>query len=361
MNPQTFKARSAFDAVAQIRAELGPEAVVLNVRPVPITGLARLWQKPEIEVVAHVPEKPQVLEDARANDALMGGTLDLVSNEAILPPLEPPTGLVPKPELRAPNLPAPAPADNTWQVRSLLQENGLLPVHAERVVEHAKALYGEAPPNSLAKEIDLTRGALWEIWNKSALTPVAASHTHVFIGPPGSGKTTCICKWLAQSVLIEGHAASVSRLDGLRANTAEALSVLCEALDVPVERCDSPMPDQPRGITFVDLPGIDPNDAEAARALTARLEQFPHAQVHLVLNAAYEAPTLLAQARAFAAFPIHDLMLTHLDEEPRWGKIWNLVMGTNVPVRFLSAGQNVPGEFFPATPERILARQFSRK
>jgi len=72
----------------------------------------------------------------------------------------------------------------------------------------------------------------------------------------------------------------------------------------------------------------------------------------------YELPLLLAQARVFSLLPVDDLILTHLDEEPRWGKIWNVVLGTNCPVRFLSAAQNVPEEFLPATRERILTRQF---
>jgi len=37
------------------------------------------------------------------------------------------------------------------------------------------------------------------------------------------------------------------------------------------------------------------------------------------------------------------------------------VLGTKYPVRFLSAAQNVPGEFLPATAERILTRQFPVK
>ena len=51
MQPTSFIAASAEEAVAQIRAKLGPEAVVLNVRPLPANGLARLWQKPMIEVL----------------------------------------------------------------------------------------------------------------------------------------------------------------------------------------------------------------------------------------------------------------------------------------------------------------------
>src|SRR5579859_2382582 len=56
MEPISFIASSAAEAVEQIRARLGPEAVVLNVRPLPAQGLNRLWQGPKIEVLAYVPE-----------------------------------------------------------------------------------------------------------------------------------------------------------------------------------------------------------------------------------------------------------------------------------------------------------------
>src|ERR1019366_9480075 len=58
MEPIAFVAASAEEAVAQIRARLGPEAVVLNVRPLPAQGLVRLSQKPMIEVLSYRPETP---------------------------------------------------------------------------------------------------------------------------------------------------------------------------------------------------------------------------------------------------------------------------------------------------------------
>jgi flagellar biosynthesis protein FlhF len=67
---------------------------------------------------------------------------------------------------------------------------------------------------------------------------------------------------------------------------------------------------------------------------------------------------MMAQARAFAALPVEDLIITHLDEESRWGKLWNLALGTNYPIRYLSTGQNIPGDFCAASAEIILARQF---
>src|SRR6266487_7135485 len=51
-----FVAESAADAVAQIRAKLGPDAVVVNVRQLPADGLAKLWKTPRIEVLAYQPD-----------------------------------------------------------------------------------------------------------------------------------------------------------------------------------------------------------------------------------------------------------------------------------------------------------------
>src|SRR5262252_4579727 len=54
MQTHTFIADSAPEAVARIRSELGPTAVVLSVRKLPRNGLSRLVKKEQIEVVASV-------------------------------------------------------------------------------------------------------------------------------------------------------------------------------------------------------------------------------------------------------------------------------------------------------------------
>jgi len=79
-----------------------------------------------------------------------------------------------------------------------------------------------------------------------------------------------------------------------------------------------------------------------------QLAELPSPRVHLVLNAAYEMPALLAQWHAFAPYGPEDLIFTHLDEEPRRVKLWNFVFGTNCSLRFLGAGQKIPGEFHRA-------------
>jgi flagellar biosynthesis protein FlhF len=174
----------------------------------------------------------------------------------------------------------------------------------------------------------------------------------VFIGPPDSGKTTVLCKWLTPAVLTEQSSARVWRLDGAGANTAEFLSVHCEMLGVPVERFWTGI-DTPAELQFIDLPGVEADDARALAGLRIQLSALPNPEIHLVLNAAYETETLLTQYHAFAGFQPKDLILTHLDEETRRVKLWNLVFGTNCMIGFLSAGQKIPGDFLRAAPDLL--------
>ena len=62
---------------------------------------------------------------------------------------------------------------------------------------------------------------------------------------------------------------------------------------------------------------------------------------------------LLAHARFFSVLPLSGLILTHLDEETRWSKCWNLVLATQLPILYLSGGQNIPGDFRPALPDEM--------
>jgi flagellar biosynthesis protein FlhF len=248
----------------------------------------------------------------------------------------------------------PEPRAGEWRSAALLGTMGISAVNTERVLERLKLQHGEQPPASLRAELALTRAALASFWKSKRS---AAPGLHVFIGAPGCGKTTAICKWLTQAVLLDGASARVWRLDVPRANTAEALSVHCEILNAPVERAWNPGATWPEDHLFVDLPGIEASDDAALAELERMLSTMPGASVSLVLNAAYDMPPLQAQVRAFARLPLTDLIFTHLDEEPRWSKLWNFVLGTNYSLSFLGAGQNIPGQFLRATPEALFPEE----
>jgi flagellar biosynthesis GTPase FlhF len=248
---------------------------------------------------------------------------------------------------------------SVWELAQRLEMFGLLPPHAEQVAQQAARLRrSTSSPPGPAEEIAAVSAVLTAAWRQPP-RPAAAPQWHVLVGPPGVGKSTGVCKWLAQAVLMAGCKAQVWRLDGATANAAEALSVYAEVLGVPVSRSWPAETGADAQVHFVDVPGVDWRDESALNGLLMRLPRAPGLQIHLVLNGAYETARLLEQVRAFSRLPIADLIFTHLDEETRWGKLWNFVFGTKYAVGFLSAGQNVPGEFRAATPQELLPRRWA--
>ncbi|HMJ88285.1 MAG TPA: hypothetical protein VK530_00630, partial [Candidatus Acidoferrum sp.] len=244
-----------------------------------------------------------------------------------------------------------------WRSAAVLESMGISSLNTARVIEQLNHEYGGKVPATLHDELTLTRAALMNFWRRPRSS---ANNRHVFVGPPGSGKTTVLCKWLTQAVLMDAASARVWRLDVPRANTAEALSVHCEILNVPLVRAWSPDATGVEDHGFIDVPGVDPGDEAAMAELETMLSTMPGASVSLVLNAAYDTALLQKQVRAFSRLPITDLIFTHLDEEARWSKLWNFVLGTNCSLSFLSAGQNIPGHFMRATPDALFPAAFTR-
>lgn len=364
MKIHTFTASTANEAVAQIREQLGPEAVVLNVRQTAGNGLSRFWQSRRIEVLACVPEveaepEPELVSSiaapaAESADALLALKAELAEiRQRLTTPVAAPVVVEPEAFIPA------AHSNGAWNLATALEQTGLLPRFARQVADSVVEST-DATEVSPAQELANVQRYLRDLWETRS--QAVTSNVHLFIGPPGSGKTTALCKWLAQAVLLEGRQARVFRLDGLTANTAESLSVFAEVLGVPVERFQPDIaPGHRSELIFVDLPAVDWRNEELLKELRTHVARWPGANVHLVLNAAYESTVMLAQARAFSSFPVTDLLITHLDEELRWGKLWNLWLGTNFTFSRLSAGQNIPGEFHGAEAEQILRRQFPRK
>jgi flagellar biosynthesis protein FlhF len=334
MEPEQFIASSATDAAQQIRAKFGPDAVVVNIRQMP----GRWFRQSRIEVLAHAaePASPVASKLLDTTDEVISPVHQPVVCDKVIPPAH--DGKLSQAGKQG--------------AATLLESLGLLPLHAQRVLERISAT--EAP--WLVDDLKQVRAALAATW--IPCNP-AGAQLHVFVGAPGVGKTTALCKWLTLSVLLEGKSAHVWRLDGTTANTSESLSIHGDVLGVPVERSWTNEPIS-EAIGFVDLPGVSSVDTEAINLLAARLARFPSAQVHLVLNAAYDTAASLAQARALKALPITDVIVTHLDEEPRWCRLWNLLLGVGLPIRYLSAGQNIPGEFMEARVDRVLSHVFQQ-
>src|SRR5712691_11390548 len=82
MKTSSFIADSTADALAQVREQLGPKAVVLKMWHLPAAGLSKLWQKRRVGVLAGVVEGVANEQDLRV------GLLEKISElNRQLPPL----------------------------------------------------------------------------------------------------------------------------------------------------------------------------------------------------------------------------------------------------------------------------------
>jgi flagellar biosynthesis protein FlhF len=322
MKLSAFIAENANDAVRLVSENLGPDAVIVSVRKMPANGFARLLQRPgQIEVTACVPEKPRhVVPEGVDTYVPFEEKFD---GEIELPPPR---------------------AAHRWRSIAWLESLGLLPEFADRLELKLRTAHGTKPPENPIAEWAAVRDTLATFWRPPPHAEDGTGRPHVFIGPPGSGKTTALCKWLTSAVLRGEHRARVWRLDGETANTSEFLSLHCEMIGAPAERFWNGA-DGAEELLFVDLPGVECHSASAMKGLREILSSLPAPHIHLVLNAAYDTTLLFEQFNCFAPLMPEDLIFTHLDEEHRRVKLWNFVLGTNCSLGWLGGGQKIPGEF----------------
>lgn len=357
MQVHTFIAESANEAVDRIRAELGPSAVVLSVRKLPRTGLERLLKQDQIEVLAGVEETAAVNNSQKPF-------------RPVLPPPSPAESLAElREEMRQlrkqvlgrnkPSADRAEPARSTERkppgIAQILNQTGILPFCTEQILQELPDIENLTVGEQIAGASEVLRAR----WRQAQADNSAA--VHVFVGVPGSGKSTVLCKMLAQTSLVEGQPATVYQLDSHVANPSPQPGVYAEIVGAQFERTLPLQFERREESVFVDLPGVPLHNEQALARVRDLIAEFGVPEVHLVLNAAYESSHLLEQVRFFSTLGITDLIVTHLDEELRWGKLWNLVLGTNFSLRSFCEGQNIPGDIQLASCDILLNRQFHGK
>jgi flagellar biosynthesis protein FlhF len=327
-------------ALERVHEELGPDAVIVSVRKLPPEGLSWLWQRNRrLEVTACVMEKapPQKQVPAVQERAVVPASAGAGFERRITKP-----------------------SDGRWRSIGWLESNGLLPAFSRQLEEKVQLLYGGKPLPAMQTEWTAITDLIICHWLPARNTAARTGRPHVFIGPPGSGKTTALCKWMASAALSNDEDVHVWRLDADSANHSELLELHCEMMAVPVHR----FWDDCRGavdLELVDMPGVEIRNSDAMSALREHLAILPDPHVHLVLNAAYESSILFEQFRAFESFGPEDIIFTHMDEEHRRVKLWNFVLGTKCPISFLGTGQKIPGEFRRAEPAMLFPQRNAEK
>lgn len=349
-----FVVRSAEEAVQTIRDRLGENARVLSVRQVSGQGLAGLLGRQRLEVIAQVA-------DVEPSPVMYPPSGDAGASVAALAPFSAQAGSAP--DLRVTDYAAARAAaaaalrDVPTRLPELLRRSGFSEALLSRLQMMPAFAAAQSEPlhHSIA---ELGKALRQQVLARPA-RPLPARTA--FLGTPGVGRTTALCKWLAREVFSNRRMARVLKAEFDRPNPAEGLAVFCEALGVQLEY-HAPGEDNPSPTTlgdaglYADLPGLSLHMAGENAAISRFLDRERFDGRVLVLNAAYDAAML---RRAYALgrdLGATHLVFTHLDELEHWGKLWDFLVEGELTPLFLATGPSLTGDCDVNAVDAVLRR-----
>jgi flagellar biosynthesis protein FlhF len=413
MRIKRYMAESMRAALAQVRAEQGPDAVILSSRRV----------AEGIEVIAAVDY----------DEALFAGAAQKRTTVAAAPTAQPPAA-APSPE--APPMPSPNPSPMSLFDQMLASEQVfrlvMPPGDDEKAPTTAAPVRDSSPAGSYQemqrelKELrEMLRGELAHMsWNEkrpkdplqarvleqltamdiapdvalalAERTPqvpdskdssnltveLLATYLRVvdklspvnggviaLVGPTGAGKTTTIGKlatrWSMQHgsqdlalVSTDGYRVGArdqlmtySRLLGAPLHTANSGEELAQAL----ERLKS------KKLVLIDTAGMGPRDVRLKEQLTALKLGAARARVYLTLPAHGEANALDEAVRSFANLTPDACILTKVDEAASLGAVLSTTLRHKLRIAYLCNGQRVPEDLHAAYDRRVWLARTAKK
>ena len=180
------------------------------------------------------------------------------------------------------------------------------------------------------------------------------------VGPTGVGKTTTIAKLAADFRLRQQLRVGLITVDTYRIAAVDQLKTYADIIDLPMEVVSTPK--EMRGavdrlrdmdLILMDTAGRSPRDEVRIQELKSMLGEAEADEVHLVLSATTGASNLVRTAERFAKVGSTSLILTKLDETTSLGNVLPLVRKTDLPLSYVTNGQNVPDDIEAADPQRL--------
>lgn len=408
MELKTYRARTMREALMLVRRELGPDAAVLHTREIRSSRLFGLLQGPsQIEVTAsagvnvpsRLPPRPRrevfdrPIPDANPHPAAPSHP------EAPSQPAAPSLPAVPSPPaaLSPPVAPEPPPP----QPREPSQVQGQLSELQDMVKELCRRSQGGSrhdwPEELFRLFADLLDSELSEelarefveriraevsgveladpILLKARVARMIESDIRVggpitvtadrrrlvaLVGPTGVGKTTTIAKLAAHYRLKEKRRVGLITVDTYRIAAVEQLRTYADIIDLPMQVVSTPreMREAIRQMSDLDLvlmdtAGRSPKDEVKIQELKTFLTEAAADEVHLVLSSVAGGRTLQQTAERFSAVGTTALILTKLDEATGLGNVLPVLRSSELPLSYLTNGQNVPDDIETADAERL--------
>ncbi len=180
---------------------------------------------------------------------------------------------------------------------------------------------------------------------------------HIVVGGTGIGKTSLVGKLAARYTyfLKESHNVAFFNFDRQKVGAVEQLENYADAMDIRLIN-EEEFLEEEFDIVFVDTAGSSGDNFEALEAFIELIESTTPYKIiiSLALSATSKLKDLKLIKERFESFPIKNLILTKLDETSDFSDMINFLIKQNLPVAYISTGQEIPEDLIVATKEYIL-------
>jgi len=414
MNIKLFHAETMHEAIRAIKAELGPDAVILSSKRVRQGSLPfGLFGRPLLEVTAAIdhdakefvpipqPNKPLPRIDPapaapapeqESSSAFQDTLSAVLSTSAATKPrtrsASMPTPVAPPParslaeermhrlkkELRdlqqrmtssfpddVPTSGAGFPAPIARACRQLIAQ-GLRPSTAESLCRSLR--------QQLAQERDFVDGEIQEMLHHLLAEPIRVSgplmnpgddcNVAMFVGPSGVGKTSAIVKLAAYYSLEEHKSVVLITLDSCRMAAIEQLRTYANILGVALETAqatddviDCLRRHRGADLILIDTPGFGADETARLTNIGELKDSYGPIETHLVLSANTRMQDLRRTLARYDVCAPSRLLFTRLDETEEYGNLFELAYQTTLPLSYWGTGQRVPEDLELAQPGRL--------
>jgi len=187
-----------------------------------------------------------------------------------------------------------------------------------------------------------------------------------FIGPTGVGKTTTLAKLAAHYCLEKKMKVGLITTDTYRIAASEQLKIYAKIMGLPIDivsgrdkflRSLSNFAD--KDLILVDTPGRNHHDDQCLTTLKSILTD--NMETFLLLSPIATREYLLEAADRFRMFHYDRIILTKLDECTRFGSMVDVLDIIAKPVSYVTTGQNVPKDIERANPDMLAKLTFQSR
>jgi len=187
------------------------------------------------------------------------------------------------------------------------------------------------------------------------------------VGPTGVGKTTTVAKLAAEYALRRDKRVGLITVDTYRIAAVEQLRVYADIINVPLAVVLSPeeMPDALASMRQCDLVLIDTAgrgqwDEVKLRQLQLFLNEARPHEVHLVMSATTRPPVAERIVQAFAPLGVNRMIFTKIDEAVGLGIVLRCLDKLDARLSYVTTGQDVPDNIESGSA-RLIARHLMKR